>query len=700
MKQLFYLFVTSSLLFPIVLRSKPLLVDDFSVAEKYNYINNSVDLLAYETSSSCMKFSASGDYLITPQVTAPTKVSFTIRSSNSTVKLVIEEGEVNGDNVFVPTKSSEVLGGDTNFSQRNIELSGESQLRLSKLGTGTVYIDDLEIVDNEIYLQKEPISSPDLRFGLENWPVYVAKLTKNGDSPVVPTDSSFSFTTAGTYGVDDLAVSEAFNLYLSTDMYLSDDDVLLGQKATVLSGQLVQFPTLSISLEDVDKYVLVTTKLAAENPSVGERTLSITMSDSGLSRELGSSSVFKLRSAENIVAENYTDWQIAPSASFLTSEGLLSSGLGTGLGTISYPSKVAHGQWSFTLKYDTDWSTSTQNNFFVILTSDKATDLTYGNLDFNGYFLRFSTNLEFCRQDGTTTTVLGTFSLPTATRGTVATYDFVVNRSNRAEWELKINDNSQFVLTDSTYRDSSYFAISKKINNPSSEKQVNIEDLTFSESLTTVTPLIGITLGFLNGSIEIDLLDFAIISEIKLFYMKGDVKTLYTTISPDRSYFVIDIEDIDSDLWFAEITEVEGETETFYITKEKTHETFMLEAGRNLLATDDCDMVGEELEKLGLTTFWTWRNDAYEVVQSLGVGEAFWVYAEEETVVNLAYHPKDFSFQIGDEAGWQLCTRQFITEYLDIDCYGYNGQFYDHINDESELKPFTGYWKFIFQSVK
>jgi len=178
------------------------------------------------------------------------------------------------------------------------------------------------------------------------------------------------------------------------------------------------------------------------------------------------------------------------SLSAVTDGYVLGSKPNIGNSSLFIETGLAYGQWNFSLADGQGWIISSQNDYFIILSSDTDNPEMYkGTLNFNGYYLRFdgSANHNFIlyRQQGTIKTVVINTNFPEGNDiSTSEPRSFRITRTVAGLWSVYINngwDKNATVLrgtaTDNTFTNGNFFGLVTNIRNPSETRVIWFDNL-------------------------------------------------------------------------------------------------------------------------------------------------------------------------------------------------------------------------------
>jgi hypothetical protein len=177
--------------------------------------------------------------------------------------------------------------------------------------------------------------------------------------------------------------------------------------------------------------------------------------------------------------------------SWLPDGHMLRSTPGAGDAVLVTASERAYGEWLFSIADGKGWSVSSTNDFYIILMSDTDnTDLlTDGNMDFNGYFLRFDggtdDNFILYKQTGTTSTAILNSEFPVGTDGTTSIpFSVKLTRTTEGLWTLYMDEGLYLdaatprgSATDNDITSSTFFGIGTNISNPGDVRTLYIDNI-------------------------------------------------------------------------------------------------------------------------------------------------------------------------------------------------------------------------------
>ncbi len=176
---------------------------------------------------------------------------------------------------------------------------------------------------------------------------------------------------------------------------------------------------------------------------------------------------------------------------------VLRSKQSSGDAILTTPSNTAYGEWIFSVADGRNWSVSGNNDYKIILISDKniVGDLTDGSHNFNGYFFQFDggneDNYILYKQTGNTTNqILDTGFPGIDDTATPEGKTVKITRSATGEWTVFIDVGFEISpttqrgasATDNTHTSSSFFGIATNISSAGTERVLYFDNL-------SITPL-------------------------------------------------------------------------------------------------------------------------------------------------------------------------------------------------------------------
>jgi len=713
------------LLFPMILLSEELLQEDFNTDDLIpeGWTANSIEIMGEGDYHQMAQINAAADYLTTPTLEQPMTLECTVYVTSASPSFIIE---ISSDGINYhphPDSPFAITPGSNHSFQLQLDPTTKN-LKFSKSGAGTVYLDDIVISDDTPTAETVLLQPRQIEQQTIDNQIYAIKVNNASSGDLLLTD--LNFRVQGLYSTEELAPL-AFKIYQSDDLSISATDQLRSARGRCPNESLISFNLGTTLKSKQTTYLLITVDLSTYNYSQDiQHNLKLTpINNTGIFGSLTTGVSFNISQLSDI-RDEFSNYDL----SGWTSDGnfAIENPKDEGDGSTDYdnyatlaskdnaghavcikPSPIAYGSWEFWIGEGNEWDTSGTNNYSVILISDTSepTNLKYPTENFHGYFIKNDNYFCFCRQDGETTTTLFTFGLPDESSNGDSTnkqggYSFRVIRDLAGEWKFYIDINNcqptalRGTVLDNTYQHSVAFAVRTKIKNPELKRKLYFDNMTlksYSKPTIELGDSVNSYFETIDGQTYIKWIStYPPSASFKVLYQDSENNWLESTenIQLQNGIYSLNITNNEAENWKLQCEIDEQHELDIHLqgSRNQILYSYQLEEGWNLVGPSGCELFENSLPKN--SKCWTWSGHIYEQNLTCGLTKAMWIKStqtEERPFVDSSVADEPMLNQ-----GWNLISfnSNFTYDFSNLVLFYYQGGHYQVL--DGPVKLFQGYW--------